>query len=398
MGNEPIRPGSKNAVNGNGKQGRKEHQKLKSFIVLQYLLKNTDEDHPVSARDIIDYLADFGIYAERRSIYRDIQEINEVMYALDNDCTIAFASEAIAEDADSEEKIIVYDPERKGFYAQRRNYEPIDIRLLAECVHASKFVSNETEHKLIDILCNLVSDEQAVQIRRDVEVVGRVKTTNERIYYSINTIYDALSREQYGKRHEPEQITFKYLTYNISDMKQIERRNGKVITVSPYKLIMNDGNYYLLAYESRSRKFWPYRIDRMRDVRPTGIPREGAEAYDKIDVANYTRRVFSMYSGKKQRVKLLFINRLLDTAVERFGRRGDIQDDYRFVNIAPIYSQYDDGHFTVEATVEVSDQFFGWLLGFGRRVRILEPEAVRLDFKNYLDKVRAMYDNSAPEE
>lgn len=74
----------KKAESSDGKQGRRSHQKLKSYIVTQYLLKNTDEDHLASAKDIIDYLADFGILAERRSIYRDIQEINEVMYALEN--------------------------------------------------------------------------------------------------------------------------------------------------------------------------------------------------------------------------------------------------------------------------------------------------------------------------
>jgi hypothetical protein len=90
----PGKRGEKRAVHGDGKQGRKDHQKLKSYIVMQYLLRNTDEDHPASANDIIDYLADFGILAERRSIYRDVREINEVVYALDNDCKIQYAEEA----------------------------------------------------------------------------------------------------------------------------------------------------------------------------------------------------------------------------------------------------------------------------------------------------------------
>lgn len=389
----------KKAESGDGKQGRKDHQKLKSYIVTQYLLKNTDEDHPASANDIIDYLADFGILAERRSIYRDIQEINEVMYALENDCKVSYAKEVISADKDDEEKLIVYDPNRKGFYAQRRKYEPLDIRLLAECVHSAKFVSDDTAERLIDVLCDLVSEEQASQIRVDVDVVGRVKTTNEKVFYGISTINDAMSRELYGQKHEPEQITFKYMKHTISDMrKQVERRNGAVITVSPYKLIMTDGNYYLLAYEARAQKFFTYRVDRMKGVSLTGVPREGQEAYEKIDIANYTRRVFSMYSGKQYRVKMRFINRLLDTAVERFGRKGDTQEDYRFVNTAPIYTNLDEGHFTVEATVEVSDQFYGWVLGFGRRVKILEPEPVVEGFKAYLDKVRAMYEDRPPEE
>lgn len=389
----------KKAESSDGKQGRKEHQKLKSYIVTQYLLKNTDEDHPASAKDIIDYLADFGIYAERRSIYRDIQEINEVMYALENDCKVSYAKEVIESDEDDEEKLIVYDPNRKGFYAQRRKYEPLDIRLLAECVHAAKFVSNDTAQRLVDVLCDLVSEEQATQIRVDVDVVGRVKTTNEKVFYSISTINDAMSRELYGQRHEPEQITFKYMKHTISDVrKQVERRNGAITTVSPYKLIMTDGNYYLLAYESNAKRFFTYRVDRMKDVRLTDQPREGAEAFEKIDIANYTRRVFSMYSGKQYRVKIRFINRLLDAAVERFGRKGDTQDDYRFVNTAPIYTKLDEDHFTVEATVEVSDQFYGWLLGFGRRVKLLEPEPVVEGFKAYLDKIRAMYEDRPPED
>lgn len=388
----------KKAESSSGKQGRKKHQKLKSFIVMNYLLKNTDEDHIASARDIIDYVADFGILSERRSIYRDIQEINEVIYALDNDCPIDYAEEIIAADTDNEERLIVYDPNRKGFYAQRQKYTPIEIRLLAECVHAAKFVSADTAERLIDVLCDLVSDDQALQIRTDVEVLGRVKTTNEKIFYNINTINDALSRELFGQRHEPEQITFKYLKHTISDVrKQVERRNGSVITVSPYKLIINEGNYYLLAYDSKSKKFWPYRVDRMKNVCLTGKPREGSEVYEKIDIQNYTRRVFSMYGGKQHRVKLRFINRLLDTAVERFGRKGDVQNDYRFVNTDPIYTAIDDGHFTVEATVETSDQFYGWLLGFGKRVKILEPESVIDDFRAYLDKIRAMYEKRPPE-
>ena len=57
----------------------------------------------------------------------------------------------------------------------------------------------------------------------------------------------------------------------------------------------------------------------------------------------------------------------------------------------PSYSMVDDKHFTVNAEVEISDQFFGWLLGFGKRVKVLYPNDVVEDFKAYLDKVREMY-------
>ena len=87
-----------------------------------------------------------------------------------------------------------------------------------------------------------------------------------------------------------------------------------------------------------------------------------------------------MFGGKKKRrVTIQFLFTLLDTAVERFGTR-DVQ-----------YSMVDDKHFTVNAEVEISEQFFGWLLGFGKRAKILYPNDTVEEFKAYLDKVREMY-------
>ena len=106
---------------------------------------------------------------------------------------------------------------------------------------------------------------------------------------------------------------------------------------------------------------------------------EDQEEFDKIDVHTYAQRVFSMYSGKKKRVTIRFINMLLDVAVERFGTK-DAQ-----------YSAVDDKHFTVTAEVEISDLFFGWLLSFGRRVKILYPSDVLEDFRVYIEKMRDLY-------
>ena len=121
----------------------------------------------------------------------------------------------------------------------------------------------------------------------------------------------------------------------------------------------------------------------MKGVSRIGEPREGQEEFDKIDVRTYAQRVFSMYSGKKKRVLIRFINPLLDAAVERFGTT-DAQ-----------YNAVDDRHFTVSAEVEISDLFYGWLLSFGRRVKILYPVDVLEDFRAYIEKMRDMY---MPEE
>ena len=84
-------------------RGKKPNQKLKPYAVLQYLLKNSDENHFVSATEIKGFLLECcGMYADRRSIYKDIEEINRIALALDEDCTLDEADEMLSED-DSDE-------------------------------------------------------------------------------------------------------------------------------------------------------------------------------------------------------------------------------------------------------------------------------------------------------
>lgn len=372
-----------NTVDNKTMRGKQPHQKIKPYVVLQYLLHNTDDKHAVSANEIVDYLKECGIYAERRSIYRDIDEINKVYWMLENDADIDEAEEVLAED--EEEKYIVYDSHLKGFYVRQQHYNADDIRLLAECVYATKFIDEKRAARLVDVVCDLVSEYQADDIKHDAFLTDRVKTENTAVYYNVSTINEAINRVQLGAKnkaipHEPEKISFKYQKHSINDVKkQVDRRQGERYIVSPYKLLINDGNYYLLAFSDKHKEMRVYRVDRMKDVRLTGEPRDGVAAYDAIDLESYTQRVFSMFSGKKERVTLRFINPLLDTAIDRFGTKG------------VEYFKDDESHFKMTVEVEISDQFFGWLLGFGKKVKLLAPAAAVNSFKEYLDKIRSAY-------
>ena len=104
-------------------RGKKFNQKIKPYVVLQYLLKYTDEDNIVTAPEIVDFLEEHGMEAERRSIYRDIKEINKVALMMEEDCSIETAGNMLEDDADDELKLVVYDPHRKGFYVHQRNFE-----------------------------------------------------------------------------------------------------------------------------------------------------------------------------------------------------------------------------------------------------------------------------------
>lgn len=360
--------------------GKKPNQKVKPYVVLQYLLRSTDENHVATAMDIVAYLEECAISAERRSIYRDIEEINRVALMLDEDCTIDEAAEMLEHDETDDLKLVVYDKRQKGFYVRQRKFDLNDIRLLAECVYSAKFISQGQADRLAEVVCEFVSEHQAEKIRHNAFLTDRVKTNNRQVLSNIAAINEAMSRKIDGRPHTPEKISFQYLKYSITDMsKQVERRHGAKYIVSPFQLLINDGNYYLLAFDDRSKAMRTYRVDRMKNVSLSGEPRAGEEAFQKIDLKTYTQRVFSMYGGEEKLVQIRFINPLLDAVVDRFGTK-DVQ-----------YSRVDDSHFCVSAKVEISDQFFGWLLGFGKKAKLIYPEGVLNSFREFMDKIRAMY-------
>lgn len=375
--------------NTSPQHGRKPNQKLKAYLVMRYLMKNSDIDNPVSTTDIQDFLlSDCGIESERRSIYKDIEEINKILWMEYYGGTFAEAEAALCKDDTDEEKAIVYDKSRKGFYVRQRKLELDDIRLLAECVYTAKFVPEKQVHTLIDTITEYASDAQAESIKHDAFNIDRSRpnTLKSTVLYNLSTINEAMSRKLEGRPHSPEKIRFKYMKYTVSNVKQqAERRRGDNYIVSPYRLLINDGNYYLLAFDDRYQEIRTYRVDRMKDVQRTGEPRAGEAAFNAVDWNRYTQRTFSMFSGKTVSVTMRFINPLLDTVVDRFGTK-----DVSFAIV-------DDRHFTLTAPVDISPQFFGWLLGFGKRAKLIAPDFVVEEFTAYIEKVQNMYEKPGAE-
>lgn len=364
--------------------GKKRDQKMKPYLVYEYLMRYSDANHVVSANELVGYLQECGISAERRSIYKDIEEINKALlltqrdgYGIPRAETVEEAEELLQDD---KEKTIIYDAHRKGFYVRKRHYKVDDIRLLAECVYSAKFVDETRAKRLTRVVCDLVSEHHAEAIKRDVFLVDRVKTDNTQTYEIVSKINAAMSYRRNKKFHAPEKIRFKYLKYTIQNgIKQVERRRGEWYTVSPYKLLISEGLYYLMGYDERMKKILNFRVDRIRDLELLGIERVGKEEFKEIDMQSYLNEHFSMYHGEKEHVTIRAANRFLDTFVDRFGK------------INAIYSIEDKDYFSVKVSVAVSDQFFAWLCGFGNSVKIEAPQSVKTKFKEYLDKMRKLY-------
>ena len=373
------------------RHGKQPHHRMKPYLILEYLLRETDEDaalfeeeeaHVQSAYDIADYLeSNFGITADRRSIYDDIDEINRILYMLQSiEEGEYYTIDEIDEQFDNAKKegclsdlqTIIYDKKRKGFYVKQRRYDLNDIRLLAECVYSARFIDDKRAKKLANVALSHLSDAQARRIRHDSFLVDRTKTTNTSVYYSVDTINGAMQRKK--------KISFKYLKYNINDVnKQAERRQGKKYVVSPCKLIINDANYYLLAFSDEFQEMRTYRVDRMKEVTELKERIDSEQDFLTMNFSSFVQRTFSMFSGECKSVTLRFVNPLLDTVIDRFGTKG------------VRYSKADNEHFNVTVDIDISEQFYAWLCRFGTRVRIMGPDSVITAFKEYLEKIRELY-------
>ena len=161
----------------------------------------------------------------------------------------------------------------------------------------------------------------------------------------------------------------------IISLKKKFRRNGQPYRVSPLALSWAEENYYLIAYEGEAGKIKHFRVDKMDGIRVTERFREGQKLLRETDMAEYTRKNFSMFGGEEQTVTLRFSNRMIGVVIDTFGK--DV----------PIFS-VDADHFQIRATVAVSPQFFGWLFGLDGEAVITAPREVMDAFQAQLERVK----------
>lgn len=356
------------AIKNNDKGGRREPHKYKALLVAQVLLKRTDDKHAIKTSEIVDYLKEYGITAEAHSIQRDMKMLNQI-FELDTD------PELEIEERERLNYYIEYDKSQHGYKISNRPYDFDELKLLAECIHSAKFISEKQSRDLLETVYSLCSEHQEKEIKKKVYLVGRAKgkTRNDKVMRSIQKINEAIKADC--------QIEFQYMKYTIQDRAtQVSKRNGAAYQYSPYALLINEGNYYMIAADQRGRKLYHFRVDRMKGVKLVCEERTGKDLYKNFDIENYTHRAFSMYGGEEMDIKLRFENRLLDTVIEQFGTGSDVY-----------YGYVDDKHFIIRTKIEVSSQFYSWLCRFGTQVKIISPQNAVEGYTEYLKEIANSY-------
>ncbi len=305
---------------------RTQNQKLKLLVLMDILLHKTDEAHPMTAEAMVEALAKEGVIAERKAIYRDITALRE--YGLD-----------------------IIKSARNGFFVGAREFDVAELKLLAEAVASSKFITEKKSKALIEKLGKLTSERNAKQLKQQAYYLDRVKSTNEAIYYNADALHEAIEKKR--------QIGFIYYEYALNK-ELVPKRNGEQYRVSPYLLLWEDENYYLIAYHPRYEALSHFRVDKMRSI--TLLEESVAVLPEKINPAEYARQTFSMFGGEEQPITLAFQPNLIGVFIDRFGKG---------ITITAA-----DGWLRTHVFVRVSPSFFAWLFQLKDGVRLISPQNV----------------------
>ena len=301
--------------------------KKRLLMLIKLLQDHTDEDHPVSTRDIMAYYKENGMSSDRKTLDADIKLLQEQGFDL-----------------------IKIKSSPNKYYIASREFELPELKLLIDAVQSSRFITEKKSRELSKKLAGLASAEQAKELDRHTGVNGRAKSTNEQQLYTVDTITKAIN--------EKKKIRYQYQEYD-GKKRKILRNDGEVYVLSPYMLYWNEDFYYVVGYSDKRETITAFRVDRIVNIELTDA--KAVKRPKGFKVSNYSDSIFGMYSGPEAEVELECRNDLMKYIIDRFGEK---------IKVHPT----ENGTFLTTVTVQLSPVFYGWIFQFGGGIKIVRPE------------------------
>lgn len=327
---------------------RGSNQKFKFTYLMKIMAEKTDDEHSLTMPQILEELEKYEVSAERKSIYEDFKDMSKL--GID---------------------VIKEQRGRETFYhIAGREFELAEVKLLIDAVQSAKFITQKKSKSLISKVKNFVSEHQAKQLQRQIVINDRVKTMNESVYYNVDDIHTAINQNR--------KIKFKYYKWDI-DKKLVERHGGSYFVVSPWALLWDDENYYMIAFDDWDNKIKHYRVDKMMYIEVGNDERAGKEEFKNFDMAKYSKATLGMYHGEKTKVCIKFANHMCGVFIDRFGKD-------------TLFRKIDENHSELIVDINVSPQFFGWIFSLGNDVEIVSPIEVVNELREYTKKFIMKYE------
>ena len=314
-------------------------QKIRLLLLFEILQRETDDKHALTTNEIREKLKTYGIEATRQTVYDDIEMLNSFGY-----------------------EIITVHGRNNRYFIGDRTFELPEVQVLLHAVGAAKFLTEKKASVLTEKVAELLGEAQADSLKELLTVKSN-ELGNERVYYSIDAITTALI--------EKRKLSFLYFDYD-SRGNRVYRKEGERYEVNPLGMVYSGENFYLVCFHDKYDNPASYRIDKMEDTQVEEIKITKRKGFENFDLNAYKRETFGMYYGEKTEVAICFPAELLDVARDRFGA---------------VEPRSDGDGYIVNATVRISRTFFAWITAFEGKVKILEPETVKEQYKTFIEKI-----------
>lgn len=321
--------------------------KLKMLKIWEILVRETDEENPMTSTELISRLEKMGISCDRRTLYKDIDALNENGY-----------------------EVLCNRSKKNEYYVLDRKFDDAELHILIDAVQASSFVTENKTKELVNKIAGLSGSHRAEILKSNTVAFNTVKSTNEKIYYSVNEIITAIK--------EKKKIEFYYFDYGV-DGKKVYRREKKLYWVNPYATIFSNDCYYLLCYDDKHEKMSHYRIDRMDSVTISQRDIKKRDDLDDFSVKKHKKQVFSMFAGDDERVTFQIDKCLIDGMHDKFGSGIKMKE-------------LENGEAEFSVDVQLSPAFIGWCLSFGSKLKVTYPSYVVDKVKEQIEALRQSYE------
>lgn len=312
-------------------------QQLRLLYLYQILLRHSDVNHPLSTKELLEFMeSEHQIKLHRTTIPKYMELLN----------------------AGGIEVMEIRSREKK-YYLGDRLFELPEVKLLIDAVEASKFISTSKSQSLISKLTRLTSEVDASKLKSNLVVTDRVKSDNEKSYYIVDAINEAINA---GKR-----ISFAYTEYNVQK-ERVLKNHGEPYILSPYTLIWDGDFYYVMGFNHARNQLNTFRVDRISG-RPEILDEPAAAAPADLNLTEYSWEVFQMYdTDEPTEVSLLCENSLMKHLIDQFGL--DVPTEV-----------VDDNHFRAKVLVCASPTFYRWVFGWCGKMKIESPQAVLEEYR-----------------
>lgn len=322
-----------------GKRGK---NKLKLLYLKEILETETDAEHGLTMNQLIERLQEYGIGAERKSISSDIKVLQ-----------------------DAGVNVVMRRGAAPTYAIERRGFTLSQLMLMVDAIESCRAITERQSKLLIANIKTLASTYEQEKLDREIHVVGRVKSENENIFENVDLVHEAM---RLGCR-----VEFAYAR-RCADGTRREEHGGQTRTVTPLRVTYAEGFYYLTAWDDSYEGIREFRLDRMVRVTVRGdLQATANEAIDDYRNSEHFRPfVFGRFSGTSTLATLSVHPDKVEIITDRFG------DEATFL------TREGSDEVLVSVRISKSQQFFGWVAGLDKAVRIVAPESLAAEYKAYV--------------